>query len=206
MKLIGISGLKTAGKDSTYRAIAAALPELSVQRVGFADKLKIIAARALGFEMPDEDCIAFMNECKESWSFAIHPSPYASDDLLFTGRQYLQWLGGQARFVFGDTFLVDQILPMPSKHYEPDTAERANCLTLKEFYPGVDVLCITDVRFFNEAERILELGGEIWNVERPGTTSDGHDTEIPINDGLIDHHVLNTGTLEELQNAVSLLI
>jgi hypothetical protein len=205
MRLIGINGFKTSGKDSTFLSVAQAQPQLNVQRVGFADKLKIIAAQAIGFDMSDENLISCMDECKESWRFAIHQDGndkrYGSD-VTFTGRQYLQWFGGQARVVFGDTFWIDQVLPTPAVDKFDGLAEQDNILALRERYSGVDILCVTDVRYENEAQRIKDLGGEIWVVKRPGVESDGHGSETPLPDELIDNYISNSHGLGWLQSEV----
>lgn len=205
MRLIGISGYKTAGKDSTFLAIKAARPELNVQRVGFADKLKIIAAQALGFDMTDEQLIAEMDDCKQSWEIEI-TRPSVPDHIRFSGRKYLQWFGNHAREVFGTNFWIDQVLPVPSTNYELDLAVQDDLCELHERYPGVDILCITDVRYPNEAERILALGGEIWNVERQGTSSDGHVSEIPLDSAYVDINIHNNETLSQLTETAGALL
>lgn len=198
MRLIGINGYKTAGKDSTFSAIQCARPSLKVERAGFADKLKIMAAKAIGYDAPDEDLIAWMDEAKQNWQFTV----VADGDLPvteFSGRQYLQWFGGHARTVFGDSFWVDQVLPIPTGD------AIADFFRLRERYSGVDILCITDVRYPNEAKRVLDLGGEVWVVERPGLASDGHSSEQPLPQELVSLYVPNDGTLLALRHKVETL-
>src|SRR5208282_957774 len=77
MRLIGIAGLKTSGKDTTFKAIASALPNQNVRRVAFADKLKELSAIALGYgggapwSSESDDLIALMDEAKERWDIGI---------------------------------------------------------------------------------------------------------------------------------------
>lgn len=192
MRLIGISGLKTSGKDTTYKAINDLLPDLNVQRVAFADKLKEAAAKAIGF--PQGQAISLMDECKENWTFAIYDG-FGDDLTTFTGREYLQWFGTQAgREVFGDEFWVDLILPEPlgPGHFSP----------LDDLYPDADVLVVTDARFPNEARRIKQLGGEMWEVTRPGLEGDGHASEQPLPADLVDIRIDNSGTLADLVEQV----
>lgn len=205
MRIIGIGGFKTSGKDSTFRAIQRAHaeinPDLHVARTGFADKVKIMAAMALGLEVKPETLITLMDDAKENWLIDV-TRPVSKDGFetikKLTGRQYLQWFGGHARTVFGQTFWIDQVLPSPTNYnWMGDLAER---------YPGVDVLCITDVRYHNEAERIKCLQGEIWRIERPGFGSDGHLSEIPLPNYIVDHIVNNDGTLDELNKNVAELL
>lgn len=187
MRLIGLGGFKTAGKDSAFLAIQKALPDLNVQRVGFADKLKVLAAGTLGYEGSDERQIELMNECKEDWQFRI--SEHEDHFTTFSGRQYLQWLGQHARIVFGDDFWINQVLPYHEK--------------LTHAYPGVDVLAVTDVRYQNEAERVLALNGEVWRIDRPGVESDGHASEVPLPDDVVNTIIVNDSDLAGLEGAVA---
>lgn len=61
-------------------------------------------------------------------------------------------------------------------------------------------IVIPDVRQPNEAERILELGGELWKINREGSKKLGMD-------GLLDKFefsatIINNGTLLDLENTV----
>lgn len=207
MRLIGINGFKTAGKDSTYQAIKAVQGDrLSVERAGFADKLKVMAAKALGYEGSDVELIEYMDEAKQSWRFGITDEADGEPIKQFSGREYLQWFGGHARVVFWDSFWVDQILPTPAIQWTEDINEQENCLSLLTRYPDVDILCVTDVRYENEAARVLQLGGEMWVVERPGLESDGHSSEIPLPDDLVTKRVPNDGSLLDLQETVRTLL
>jgi hypothetical protein len=186
VRIIGLAGLKTSGKDSTYEAIKAAQTDLNVARVGFADKLKVFVAKSLGYEGSEASLIDLMNECKEDWEFDVLDAagPFAA----FDGRQLLQRIGEQARESFGDEFWVDHVLPF-------DIARRA-------LYGNVDVLCVTDVRYANEAFRILQLGGEVWEIRRPGTASDGHVTEEPLPASIVTRVLKNDGSLNDLAGQV----
>ncbi len=201
MRLIGISGLKTSGKDTTAKAVAAALPNQNVQRVAFADKLKELAAIALGIE---DDFIEAMDEAKEAWVFTIDNTRTLDHVMRITGRQYLQYIGQGARKVFEDGFWVDQVLPpVPPHNTAPGVIEKYIHRMLWERYPGVDVLCVTDVRYPNEADRVHELGGEIWQVIRPGTESDGHSSEIPLEPEKVDLSIYNGFSIETLYDVVA---
>ncbi len=58
---------------------------------------------------------------------------------------------------------------------------------------------ISDVRFVNEAELIRKKGGLILKVERPGTGhGDGHISEKPLPDELVNATILNNGDREHL--------
>ena len=66
---------------------------------------------------------------------------------------------------------------------------------------------ITDVRFDNEAEAIVQAGGQVWRVVRPGASclaSDAatHPSEYGIADHLVARTVANDGTLDDLRQAL----
>lgn len=172
-RLIGLTGRAGAGKDTCYELIDEEFSHAYlVQRVGFADLMKESAMAALGLETDQAD-----------W-FKLHGSLTIKIEGItesrLTGRQYLQNYGSEAhRDLFGSTFWVDRVL---------DTVPE-----------GITV--ITDVRFSNEAERIREMGGEVWSVERPRRMSDGsfHVSEQPIDRGLVDRVIHNRGDVEDLR-------
>jgi hypothetical protein len=198
MHLIGINGFKTSGKDTTYQIVRDLQSEVNVGRAAFADKLKIMAAKALGFERPDSDLIALMDQCKELWTISVQDRPegFTQEFHYLTGREYLQYFGGKAREVFGDTFWIDQVLPAD------DLMEITKDRALEARYPGIDILCITDVRYPNEAERVRALGGVVWEVVRPGLESDGHGSEKPLPRELVNFVIRNDGDLTYLRSEV----
>ena len=65
---------------------------------------------------------------------------------------------------------------------------------------------VTDVRYENEARAILSWGGVIWKIHRPGAGAaggvEGHASEAGIPDALVEWHIKNDGTLEQLEKAV----
>ena len=69
-------------------------------------------------------------------------------------------------------------------------------------YPDVDVLCVTDVRYPNEADRVHQLGGEVWQIVRPGLESDGHSSEIPLPAEKVDLSIFNGFEIETLYSTV----
>jgi hypothetical protein len=217
VNIIGINGFKRSGKGETAAAIDVLMPHLTVKSVGFADKLKVLAARTLGFaDLSEQECIDLMDEAKEHWTIdirrnydlALDPySPIVQNGITrlvtqLTGRQYLQNLGNHARQVFGDTFWIDQVLPNPAQYDAEDKSDRYHEL-LDPMYPGIDILCVTDVRYPNEAERVKALGGVVWEVLRPGTGSDGHASEQPLPASLVDWQIHNDGDLDDLKDQVA---
>lgn len=191
MNLIGITGFKTSGKDTTFEAIRALTGGNAVRRA-FADNLKRIGALALGLEFDT------MDSFKESGLLDVNTDGMAGlspvQHELVSGRQYLQNLGVGAREVFGANFWVDQVLPVDPRKRELIWS----CDVLGPPKWGV----VTDVRFPNEAERVLDLGGEVWEIVRPGLESDGHASEIPLPRELVTRTILNDGTITKLDDMV----
>lgn len=210
MRLIGINGFKESGKDTTYGIILKHNP--LTRRGAFADKLKTLAALALGYDFQQysvQELVEKMDECKQDWKFEVWQTRYQDRDttgkslvVAFTGRQYLQWLGANAREVFGDTFWIDQVLPQPYEVWKDGRMSPENERLLSDRYPGAQVVVVTDVRYPNEAERIKDLGGKVWEIIRPGLESDGHSSEIPLPRDLVDRVIHNDGSLEQLEARV----
>ena len=76
--------------------------------------------------------------------------------------------------------------------------------TSKEF----DKIVVDDVRFPNEAEKIKQMGGEMWKVVRPSASHNGaHSSEGQL-DGWngFDHVIYNDGTLVEFREKVDAVI
>jgi len=195
VRLIGISGLKTSGKDTTAKAIAQALPDLRVRRVAFADKLKELTALTFGYE---DELIEIMDDAKENWNLLCFHGDGGDELFTISGRAILQNIGQGARKVFTSNFWVDMVLPAPV----PTGFGGNYSGTLEERYPDTDVLCVTDVRYPNEADRVHELGGEIWQIVRPGLESDGHSSEIPLPPDKVDLSIFNGNSIEQLYDVI----
>lgn len=215
LDLIGLHGKKQSGKDTAYGILNDNLGDLVLKREGFADRLKISFARlflevgdqsneAYNYEgWTDDECIAFANHFKERGRLVlpefrggempdgIDVHTWAINDV--SGREVLQRYGTEAhRDVFGSDFWIDAVLPNPS------------AMNLgRGDYDEWDILVVTDVRFPNEAEAILEAGGEIWHIIRPGIDDgDSHASEIPLTQTYINKTIINDGTLEEFSQKV----
>jgi hypothetical protein len=68
---------------------------------------------------------------------------------------------------------------------------------------GHNNIVITDVRFDNEAEMILEEGGVVFRVERPDSPEvEAHASEAGVSTSLCNGIIYNTGTVEELASLV----
>lgn len=63
---------------------------------------------------------------------------------------------------------------------------------------------VTDVRFDNEAQAIVDAGGEVWRVARPGwrclaDDAASHPSEAGVSDRLIARIIDNSGSLDDLR-------
>lgn len=188
--LIGLNGRLKAGKDTTFQIIKELYPE--AERVSFADPLKESAAQALGLSLEtletlkghEEIHMEFPSGMVMSSTLASHPKSELSHWKLNI-RSYLQRYGTEAhREVFGDNFWVDQALPLDLDHSDR-------------------LLVVTDMRFPNEAQRVLDLGGHTVRVVRDVQTAHSlHPSEQDI-DHMCRYTIDNTGTLNDLYEEVA---
>jgi hypothetical protein len=208
-QLIGIAGFKRSGKNTVADLISANYRKdegATVVSVGFADKLKIAAMKAIGFhDRSDADLIALADSIKEGGHFSVLydeptlPIPQGWEQ-EFSGREYLQWFGTEAgRETFWDSFWIDLVLP---SQLALEGWENAGSEALDLRY-AADLVVITDVRFENEAQRIKSLGGKIWQVTRPGIEAGAHISEQPLPDKYIDVIIPNEGTINDLETKVT---
>jgi hypothetical protein len=194
--LIGFNGLPHSGKDTAGQVVRewGQARGLNVHVRAFAHSLKLAAARALGFASATNvnDAVVLMDELKETGLITVEV-PSLSYMQGFTGREYLKWFGTEAcRDVFGKDFWVDLLLPPGWIQLWHEYGEN---------YPEVAV--ITDVRFVNEAQRILDFGGKVVEIHRPGLERDNHASELPLPRKLISHTIENDETIDVYKTRVN---
>lgn len=187
--VIGIAGQAGAGKDTAAKWFI----ERGYGRSGFADPIKFMLNRALGWTMEDWEDREWKEQCNVDAyrPFMEFPSGRASPRFL------AQWLGTE---VVRNNFGPDAWVNVWKQRWH-DT--------------GQPRVVVADVRFQNEVDAIHKLGGVVIRVTRRGDTSakihmhDGevahrpHDSEMT--DGLrnIDHEILNDGTIEEMYEKIA---
>ena len=201
MRIIGLTGPARTGKDTAAHAIRtlyAGRGEVKIE--GFAWRLKLSAYRLFKPDATREEALAWADEIKTTGRVSAFVGPSADDDIHITGRQYLQRYGTEAhRDVFSKDFWLDAVIPVqPISDVVDDLiCTRDDCAAL----------VIPDVRFTNEAERIAEVGGEVWRLSRPGTAAvDAHASEVPIPADLVNHELVNDGTIADLHDKVFALL
>lgn len=195
MRIIGLTGAAGAGKDTVAEMVAShdsGTGGVAV-RQGFADSLKLSAARIVNPAIDQNKAVEFCNWLKTDGrvQFVTEDGPAPAlqskgGEVIsdISGRQFLQRYGTEAhRDVFGQDFWLNAVLP----------EGRDDC----------DTLLIPDVRFENEAQRIKDRGGEVWKVIRPGIEAvEAHSSESGISSDLIDFYVINDGGLDDLTETV----
>jgi hypothetical protein len=186
MKIIGIHGPSRSGKDTVCQILMEEYPLIEFEKQGFADALKISAARSLGLDGSDTELVAKMDDLKEEGQ--IH-TPWGK----VSGRELLQYYGTEGhRNMFGNNFWIDQVIPDPMVSRKRFTGPHRTC----------DVLLVPDVRYQNEIGRVIDAGGELWKVRRDVK---GHNTGHASEGQLVAHWDLivdNNGSLEELRFVV----
>lgn len=185
--LVGLVGRKRAGKDTVAGRLIHAH---GFVRVAFADPIRAV--------LLDLDPILPPTS---------YPGHLASIQPIRL-RRYVEALGWEKAKEHPEVRRLLQTLGTEGlrTHVDPDIWLRAGMARAScwEHRPVV----ITDVRFENEAEAILRVGGALVRVTRPGRPSDGdeHVSETELDDWPCDAEVVNSGTLGELFEAVDKVV
>lgn len=175
LRLIGLAGRKRSGKDTVGRLIdKLATTPTDVTPLSFAGPMRDGIAVMFGIDMSDAQ---------------ERETPV----LLGVSRRHLmQTLGTEwgRQLIHPDLWL--HVLE-----------QRMVDVFSDEDHGDVPLVIVTDVRMPNEAELIRRHGGQVWRVERPGlAATDTHVSEVPLPDQYVDLTVMNTGTLEDLEENV----
>lgn len=160
--LIGLHGKKQAGKDTVCERLAFKLDVAPVERVSFADKLYESAAAALGIS------VDFLRRWKSDPHASVDITTYGNVRKRQTFREFLQSYGTEAhRDLFGPDFWVDNV----------DLSHEGR------------IVVVTDVRFTNEAQAVIDAGGAVVHVVGPPEVEDvgdGHASEEKLPDRYLD--------------------
>lgn len=179
--LIGLCGKKRSGKDTIADYL---VNNYEFQRYSFAQPLKDACKHMFLFddEQVDGDKKA---EIDERWGV--------------TPRKVLQVMGTEV-------FQYDI-----HEHMEDDEFNIGRGMWVKRFEVwyekfGTPNVVISDVRFHHEADKIREMGGEVWKIDRLGQDdTDTHPSEKEVETIEGDHYIQNHGTLEQLYEQVDSL-
>lgn len=203
MRIIGLCGYAAAGKDSVADIL---VRHAGFRKLAFADALREEAAE--GFAV--EPLVFTRRETKDKplAELTLRRAPAEFRMMVLTGveagfplgawldeprtpRQILQWWGTEYRRAQNTLYWVDQL------------AQRAGSLRDQ----GHTRIAVPDVRFDNEAAFIADVGGQLWQVRRPGidavSTTEGDHQSATDGSSFGPNRVLqNTGSLEDLRRQV----
>jgi hypothetical protein len=206
--LIGINGKIGAGKDTVGEIIQKLCltnngPNFEIKK--FAGKLKQIASLLTGIPAENFEDQEFKKVILgKEWGTVKHNPlnaiPVFEDvqfNHLMSVRELLQKLGTEAMRNGLHANVWVNALFADYKGFVKEWDEFGND-TLVE-YPN---WIITDMRFPNELEAVVEKGGITIRVVRPGTATGTHPSEIALDDAEFDYEIINDGTIEELVNKV----
>lgn len=178
MRFLGITGLAGSGKDTVAELIKENYTG-NTMLYALADPLKQACATAFGIPVDD-----FYDEIKKE-----EIEPFWG----LTRRDILQRFGTKAmRNTFGNDFWI----------------KRAQNFVEHAEKQDIDLLVVTDIRFNNEAEWLINMGGILVEVIRDALELEEkhlHCSELGV-DSEIEWTVVNDDTLEELRLGVNNLV
>lgn len=184
MILIGLSGKKQSGKDTTARIMQDLLqiyrPDLVTITQSFANPLKVCASIILGCPVEHFESETKKQEPAAEWLQEI------------TKRQFLQLLGTQIAHHISPSIWADRMF-----HY----LKEINRTTPVGKEP---VVIFTDVRFPTEAGKILINGGHLLRLHRPALEQeDTAPSETALDDYTFKHYIFNPkNSIKELEESV----
>lgn len=168
----------------------------------FAGKLKTIASILTGIPVQKFEDQAFKKtNLGSEWDAPIAGEDWRNGEpvkVSMSVREFLQKLGTDGlrdnlhTNVWVNALFADYI---PTHHdHAPNGFEYPNWI-------------ITDCRFENEAQAVLDHGGIIIRVNRPGVEAvNAHPSETSLDNWEFTHTLLNDGTIEDLYQKVSSLL
>lgn len=189
--IIGISGKIGSGKDTVGRLIQEEInPDFKIKK--FAYKIKQIVSLITGIPTDDlEKQGVKSSKLGPEWDWIYGPNvtrdvvpPEMRDRARqYTVRELLQRIGTEA--------MRDQI----------HTNVWVNAL-FADYNPLEDHWVITDVRFPNEVDAILQRGGRLIRIERPGVQLIDHPSETALDYYGFKHVIQNDGSIDKLREMV----
>lgn len=179
--IIGVTGQKRAGKDTTADFLVRCH---KFDKFHFADKLKSVVVNLF-----DLDLDFLINEDRKEEVLDIKKSFFKDTSLEptdenITLRQLFQIFGTDICRRHMPDIWVDTLL---KSYYFKNDLDLKNAV-------------IADVRFDSEAQAIKDMGGTIIKVIRPQFMStDGHSSELGISSDLVSFKIINDGTIQDLE-------
>lgn len=183
MRLIGLSGYARSGKDE---AAAVLMKYYNFERRAFADKLREFLYRLdpplVGwYHAPADQVVSevTLRDVIDNEGWDGYKEGRFSDLI----RGMLQRLGTECgRELISDNIWVNAAL----KGLDSESK-----------------VVMTDARFPNEAQAIVDLGGEVWRINRTGVGPiNMHPSETSLDNWTFDVTIDNDGTLEEYHEKI----
>jgi hypothetical protein len=217
--LIGISGKMGSGKDEVFKIIQE-LTSNKFQNRKFADQLKDTVCMWIGCSREQlEDRDFKESPLGEMWDHYVVTSSYGAPDEIYledpgmvhsrkrqmTPRLMLQLLGTEAgREIIHPNIWVNALFadfrPLdPEKAFSNgDVLDYTDCT-----FPN---WVITDCRFPNEAEAIMERVGIVIRISRGYGNTGTHASETALDGCTFDYDIDNNGTLDNLKKNVEWIL
>lgn len=175
--IIGVMGYARTGKDVVAKTL---VNHRGFTRLAFADKLREFVYAFNPLIPGNEEGYWELAATVDMYGWDVVKERYAEDP--HGGRQLLQRAGIVLRTTFGENILVDA--------------------ALNDVRPGKCYI-FSDVRFPSEVEAILQRGGQVWRVVRPGYGPvNSHVSETAVDHIAADITLHNDGTLAELEASI----
>lgn len=168
MKLIGITGNAGSGKDMLADYL---VTHRGFRKYAMAGPLKAML-RAIGVFTDTQEQKAAINPV-----FGV------------TNRHLAQTLGTE--------WMRDQVCAdgwIRIAEAEIDTQRAISALSADNYPHGI---VVSDIRYDNEAKMILDQGGIVIRIHRPGAEGDGHVSEAGISEHLVSRTLVNWGMPDE---------
>lgn len=176
--LIGVTGYKNSGKNAVCNILR---DEFGYVITGFSDVLKSMALAIDPYIYNDTkgSCWRLSAVVADlGWDAAKEVHPEVRRLLQRIGTEGVRQHLGQAAWV---------------------EAWRRSALVLLDSGQRV---CVSDIRFLNEANAVKDLGGQVWRVRRPGAVSSAHASETELDEIQAGVTIHNTKALSDLADSV----
>lgn len=173
--LIGITGLKTSGKDTCADYIC---QTRGAVKFSFAEPLKNGCKHIFG--LTDEQVNGDLKEVPDERWFGVTPRKI----LQFVGTELFRTHLHELNENFGNDFWV-------------------KCMENRIAGLDKQIVVIPDVRFENELQMVKKYNGKVIRIIRPGLEQmDMHESELGCNKFDVDYEIRNDGSIEDLYAAV----
>ena len=179
MKIIAFTGAKGCGKDTVAEIV----------RRQCAPDYPLI--KQLAFADPIKQRIQFLFGLKDTYEYDLFKRTQLTYmDRSMDGRHLVREIGMMMREYDSQQFnrYVETQFNNPRSHLQKS------------------LFLVTDMRFDNEYTMLRQHGATIVKVSRPNYAYDGHITERGFDDQLVDFHLVNDGSLEDLEAKVIKMI